>query len=269
MMRGQATQSTMLGRFLAKSGFCAFMVAVAGLVTVTLVTMTPVSKAETILNNPKAVVELFTSQGCSSCPPADAILHRLSDEGEVITLAFHVDYWNYLGWEDTLSSRESTKRQYAYADADNRRSVYTPQVIVNGGAHVVGSDYGAIKMLISDDPDRENHLPVGVDIVRNGSLLKIMVSSGTGTANIAVAYFKNATMVDVERGENAGRTITYRHAVRDFRIIGTWNGAETSYDLPLATLADRQVDGVAVMVQKAVKEKLPGHIIGAAMYLSD
>ncbi|MEP4151235.1 MAG: DUF1223 domain-containing protein, partial [Lentilitoribacter sp.] len=136
------------------------------------------------LQNPIGVVELFTSQGCSSCPPADKALGKLIEEGKVLALSYHVDYWNYLGWEDTLATKEATDRQYAYAKTLKRRGVYTPQVIVNGRDHLVGSNYNGIKARVSKFDSSERGLAVPLTISASSDEISISIGEGEGKASI-------------------------------------------------------------------------------------
>src|SRR5690606_5846696 len=114
----------------------------------------------------KGIVELFTSQGCASCPPADKALETLAREGDVVALAYHVDYWNYLGWEDTLASRDNTERQYAYARMFGRNGVYTPQAVINGREHINGADLAGIRARIDSlaAEDKGMRVPVGMEL---------------------------------------------------------------------------------------------------------
>lgn len=121
---------------------------------------------------PKGVVELFTAQGCSSCPPADAAFRKLVNQGDVIALAYHVDYWNYLGWADTLSSKENTERQYGYAKTMGRSNVYTPQAIVNGRGHLAGADLNGINSQIDTYSSEGNGLTVPISAAMRGDELR-------------------------------------------------------------------------------------------------
>ncbi|HXV31990.1 MAG TPA: thioredoxin family protein [Sinorhizobium sp.] len=217
----------------------------------------------------KGVVELFTSQGCSSCPPADAALKKLIDEGHVVALAYHVDYWNYLGWADTLASKENTARQYAYARMLGRNGVYTPQAILNGRDHMNGSDLQAIKSRLEAMGADGKGLAVPVDAAMGGDEISIKVGAGKGKANVVVVYFDRARVVNVERGENKGKQIAYWHAVRDVQTIGMWNGEPAEFTLPASVLIEgRGNSGCAVLLQSMKDKETPGAIIGAAAVLA-
>lgn len=220
------------------------------------------------INNPVGVVELFTSQGCSSCPPADEALAKLIEEGKVIALSYHVDYWDYLGWKDTLSSAASTERQYRYADTLKRRGVYTPQAIVNGRAHFVGSSYNKIKKSVSTFDATEKGMAVPLTISADGDELNISIGTGNGKANIVAVYFDNENIVDIKRGENTGRKITYHHSVTDIQTIGMWDGSAQNLKLPASVVEKAQKNGAAILLQTMTDEGTPGTILGAASYKS-
>jgi hypothetical protein len=176
------------------------------------------------------VVELFQSQGCSSCPPAAANVRGLSDRPDVLALAFEVDYWDRLGWKDTFSSPAWTARQYAYARAMGRDGVYTPQVVVNGRVEGDGLEPGSLATLISAG-DRG----VGGPKV---SFAAGAVSVGAGAAPARGAdvwlarYDPRLVEVAVKRGENAGRTLPHKDVVREMVLIGRWDGREASFSAP-------------------------------------
>lgn len=171
------------------------------------------------------VVELFTSQGCSSCPPADAILRDLALEDGVIVLGWHVDYWDYLGWKDEFSRPENTERQMGYRDRWNLRTLYTPQAVIHGEAQVVGSNEQEIRMYAGQFKAEK-------------PMMNIAMSTSNGTANISVSaltarlpasdiYLVRITpeaTTNIRRGENAGKTIIYVNVVQEMTWIGNWNG---------------------------------------------
>lgn len=192
----------------------------------------------------KGVVELFTSQGCSDCPPADKVLGQLANDGGVITLAWHVDYWDYLGWKDSFSSKAATSRQRAY-NASIGEGVYTPQFVVNGTR---ASNSPAVLSGL-------NGLPVKLNVSKTGGKLKVEAGSGSGSAKLYLISYTNSASVAIQRGENAGRKIVYRHAVSGITSIGSWQGEAVSLDIA------RRSGGCAVILQRPGT----GAIIGAAM----
>jgi len=217
---------------------------------------------------PKAVLELFTSQGCSSCPPADKLLGKLSQSGDVLTLSMPVDYWDYLGWKDTLASPEHSLRQRAYARSRGDRAVYTPQVVINGRSHVVGSNAPAIDAQIKKELNQHNGLPVDLTLTMEHDTLRVKTGrapdhyTGEG-ATLWLVYYNKSEKVRIARGENRGRTITYHNVVRKMQPIGMWKGKEIQIDLPRNEVMKVGVDSCAVLLQVDRSGK-PGPIIGAA-----
>lgn len=176
-----------------------------------------------VQDNP-VVVELFTSQGCSSCPPADELLAELAGRDDIIPLALHVDYWDYIGWEDKFARHAFTKRQKGYAYASGRKRIYTPQIIVNGAEDVVGSHPMKVMKLIekhSGTPEK-----VRMSLSRSGAELTIRAEALADMApcDVQVVQYQPSRLVQIHRGENAGRAITYTHIVRTLDVIGRWTG---------------------------------------------
>ena len=218
------------------------------------------------MTKPRGVVELFTSQGCSSCPPADKALETLAREGEVVALAYHVDYWNYLGWADTLASKDNTDRQYAYARMFGRNGVYTPQVVLNGREHINGADLSGIRSRIAAMPGEGMGLEVPVDVAVKNDELRIHVGPGEGKANIVIAYFEQQRTINIDEGENRGKTVNYWHAVTDMETIGMWEGKETNLVLPADMLKKKKkAGGCAVLIQRMQSADTPGAILGATV----
>ncbi len=207
---------------------------------------------------PLTVVELFTSQGCSSCPPADAYLGDLAqlDEQEgILALSLHVDYWDNLGWKDPYSSADHTRRQRAYAHYMDLRYVYTPQMVVQGALQATGSDRGAIQRQI----ESARKLPrIDVQLERKGDVLQLALleTSHPVKADIYMIVFDREHTTKVQRGENRGKTITNRNVVRTLQHIGTWQGEAAKLSSPIA----EDGDSCAVIVQSSAT----GAILGAA-----
>ncbi|WP_299963241.1 thioredoxin family protein [uncultured Roseobacter sp.] len=171
------------------------------------------------------VVELFTSQGCSSCPPADALLHELAKRDDVIALALHVDYWDYIGWKDEFADPRHAKRQRAYAIAAQRRSIYTPEMIVNGTTDIVGSK----PMQLARAIDKHKNTParVALSISRQGETVQIdarNLRSTTETMVVQVARYTPLREARITRGENAGHTLSYANVAHSWTVLGEWNG---------------------------------------------
>ncbi|MDJ0823711.1 MAG: DUF1223 domain-containing protein [Paracoccaceae bacterium] len=177
-------------------------------------------------NNP-VVVELFTSQGCSSCPPADALLAALGARDDVIALALHVDYWDYIGWKDSFAIPGHTARQKGYAREGGRRSVYTPQMVINGQHDVVGSKPMKVADLVARH--RAKPRPVALEVSREGGELRIeaRAKGKVSKAQIYVVRFTPSQRVDIHRGENAGLKATYTNIALGWDDAGRWNGQGT------------------------------------------
>jgi len=217
---------------------------------------------------PKGVIELFTSQGCSSCPPADAALGELVAQGDMVVLSYHVDYWNYLGWTDTLSSKENTERQYGYAKSLGRSGVYTPQVVINGRDHVKGTDLAVINDKVKTLSQNGKGLDVPVTAAMRGDEIEIEIDAGKGQADVVVAYFTKRQQVDVTKGENSGKTMEYWHAVYDVQSVGTWNGQSMKLTLPGKLMGKSKKDGCAILLQASGPGGEPGAILGATVLMA-
>ncbi|WP_420960335.1 DUF1223 domain-containing protein [Brucella sp. IR073] len=221
------------------------------------------------LSATRGVVELFTSQGCVSCPPADATLSELAKRTDLVTLAFHVDYWDYLGWRDTLATSENTARQNAYRNALKARMIYTPQVILNGRTELNGNDAKSIKAGIARLADGPGGLSVPVSISRQDGQ-RLVIEAGAGRkpdtpVHLLVAYFDDKITVPIGKGDNRGRSVTYRNAVRDIETIGMWDGKPLRVEIPASELSKKKASGCAVLLQEVGYDNRLGGILGAAM----
>jgi hypothetical protein len=213
----------------------------------------------------QAVVELFTSQGCSSCPPADALLADLAHRPDVVAVTLPVDYWDYLGWKDTLAQPAFSQRQKAYAQARGDRQVYTPQIVVNGHKPCIGSDRSKVEQFVSGGSDGRPALSVPVTLAERGDAVIIEVGPSLqrgGSAGLIVLPILKAQPVSIGRGENRGRTITYANVARGLHRVGEWRGEAARFEVPLAT-ARAGADGYVVLLQ-AEEGNHPGVILGAA-----
>lgn len=180
------------------------------------------------------IVEYFTSQGCSSCPPADVYAAELSKRSDVLPLAYHVDYWDYIGWKDTLGSPAFTARQRSYSDALNLRGVYTPQMVVDGRLEGVGSHRSEINAMIETRQKNAEQVALSVDERDGHRTLRLAASrqSQGSPATVWLVSYTKSTNVTISRGENRGRTITYVNAVSGIQKLGTWTGKALKIDLP-------------------------------------
>ena len=217
--------------------------------------------------DPRAVVELFTSQGCSSCPPADKIIGELAKDPSVIALSMPSDYWDYLGWKDTLADSRFSARQKAYSQMRGDRDVYTPQAIVNGSAHVIGSDRSKIDSAIGATKKADGVMSVPVTMTLAGKQITVSVAaSGKSPAaqgEIWICSVSKAVPIMIGRGENRGREITYHNVVRTLLKVGDWNGTSGSWTVPLENISRDGVDAAVVFVQDGNRDK-PGPMLGAA-----
>lgn len=188
------------------------------------------------------VVELYTSQGCSACPPADEMMHALAERDDVIALALHVDYWDYIGWKDVFARPEHAERQRGFAARAGKNMVYTPQMVIDGVAHVVGNKpvrVTEILMKHAEAPD-----PVAVSVARDGDAVTIRAQGRVSeTVDVHLVRFVRKQSVAITRGENRGKTISYANVVRDWSVLTQWSGRSPlelrvalSDDLPLAVL---------------------------------
>lgn len=214
---------------------------------------------------PEKVVELFTSQGCSSCPPADQLAERMvREEDNILTVLLPVDYWDYLGWKDTLASPVHSQRQRAYAARRGDRSVYTPQMVINGEEHVVGSRESDVRAALS----RTEPFTAAIDLKISDMVVQATVDGKLPAgARMATVYFlsiKEEAMVDIGRGENAGRKIRYVNVVRHLQPMGMWSGGEETFRMPKSKLMLKGDARCAVLVQIEDQEG-PGQIVGAAV----
>jgi hypothetical protein len=219
------------------------------------------------MKRPLGVVELFTSQGCNSCPLADAIFADLVKRGDLVALAYHVDYWDYLGWQDTLATADNTQRQYDYAKSFGVHSVYTPQAVVNGRTHMRGSSRTEIADTIDKFDKSGEGMSVDIKVIRAGDSIVIDAGEGTGEdqGRVVLVHFNPAQLVTIERGENVGKTITYWNAVTAIQTVGMWHGAAARYELPASEVAKKGAGGCAVLLQAKGPNGLPGPILGAAL----
>lgn len=226
------------------------------------------SAEEAVKSKPVGVVELFTSQGCSNCPKADRAIESLAGRSDVVTIAYHVDYWNYMGWQDTLSAKENTERQYGYAKTLGIRNVFTPQIVLNGVHDTKLTNPDGIVAALKQLGGTDHAMPVAVSAVLSPEEMTITigdsVAPGVEKADVVVAYFRKHSMVEIQKGENQGKKIVYRNAVTKLETVGMWEGKALTVKLPAAVLAKRGFDGCAILLQSHDGDDNPGRILGAA-----
>ena len=216
---------------------------------------------------PRAVVELFTSQGCSSCPPADELFQTLAADPKVIALSFPVDYWDYLGWKDTLASPRNSERQRAYAKARGDGAIYTPQAVVNGKTHVNGALIADITSAIEQTNKEMLASRVPLWFWQEANTLNIatgatptVLGKPVKEATIWLGVVQTRASVEVKKGENAGKTLVYTNVVRELTPIGLWKGQAMKIQIPRAAVMLPETQKSVVLIQ----EGKAGPIIAAA-----
>ena len=247
-----------LSRHIHRLAICAAALALAA----------PASAEPAATSRPiNAIIELFTSQGCSSCPPADALLKTYANTSGVLALSLPVDYWDYIGWKDTLASPKNTERQRSYVKAIGRGPVYTPQAVINGVTDAVGSDQAAIDRAIMKSSKLLEDRRVAVSFQRESSSLVVETGAqpaGTDLteATIWLVVMKKSADVAIKRGENSGKTISYVNVVRDMTPIGVWNGKPAVFQLTMGAVMDPETEDSVVLLQEGANGT--GAIVGAA-----
>jgi hypothetical protein len=215
--------------------------------------------------NIRAVVELFTSQGCSSCPPADTLLQTYAADPSVIALSMPVDYWDYLGWKDTFASPRNSERQRAYAKARGDGAIYTPQVVVNGTIHANGAQKSDIDNAIDLTAANRTVPHVPIRFWQEGNTLNVAASGADvgpdfREATVWLAVVQTSGSVEIQKGENAGKKLTYTNIVRELTPIGLWKGQPLLIQIPRAAVMQAATQKSVVFIQ----EGKAGPIIGAA-----
>ncbi|MEQ8334486.1 DUF1223 domain-containing protein [Nisaea sp.] len=198
------------------------------------------------------VLELFTSQGCSSCPPADELLGELAQEPDVIALAYHVDYWNYIGWEDPFSSKEMSDRQRRYGHAMKLRTIYTPQLVIDGEVDLVGSRRSLVLQELERRRAQRSGPGLAVTLTRDGADFELLLNAEQGAdyagAELFLVGSDERHVTEVPRGENRGRTLEDFAVVRYYRSLGHWDGKAGTLRIP-GNAASMQTDRLSVLVQ--------------------
>lgn len=225
-----------------------------------------IAMATPAVADPRAVVEMFTSQGCSSCPPADRILGELASDPSVIALSLPIDYWDYLGWKDTLADARFTARQRAYSQMRGDRAVYTPQAIVNGTANVLGSDRAGIETAATRTRSVDGVMSVPVTLTKSGRHIGVAVAAAGRagrTGEVWICAVSKRVPITIARGENRGQQITYHNVVRNMLKAGDWSGEAGTWTVPLENILRDGIDAAVVYVQDGSRDR-PGPMLGAA-----
>ena len=212
-----------------------------------------------------SVLELFTSQGCSSCPTADALLRSYAARQDIVALSLPVDYWDYLGWRDTLASPKFTHRQRAYAEQRGDGRVYTPQVVVNGLVHVVGSRKDEIDQAIAETSEQLASHRIELMARTDGNTINIEVGaipagSDMSGGTIWLAVVQPSVEVEIRRGENSGKKVIYANVVRELTAIGMWSEKPTTIDLQQSAVLQEKGQRCAVLLQQGTV----GPMVGAS-----
>ncbi len=212
-------------------------------------------------------IELYTSQGCSSCPPADKLLGEIAHKPGVIAVTLPVDYWDYIGWKDTFGKSGHTARQRAYAKIRGDGQVYTPQAVINGVAHVVGSDAAAIEKAREQNFGKSGALTVPLKVVKTDAGLSVEIGAGgpatPAQANIWLFRIKKQSEVFIGRGENKDRKLSYTNIGLSAARIGEWMGKELKVDIAQSVVDSPDSDGWIIVLQ-AGDSKMPGAVLAAA-----
>jgi hypothetical protein len=222
--------------------------------------------ASSALCDPRAVIELFTSQGCSSCPPADKLLAELRNDSSLLTLTLPINYWDYLGWKDTLALPGHTARQRAYSVMRGDHEIYTPQVVINGVAQALGSDRGEIENAVAQGRGvAALRVPIKMSVA--GDTVTVVLPNGSGdnaAGEVWLCPVSRSVPVVIGRGENRGRTITYTNVVRRWVRLGTWSGKSETFTVPVDAIKGAGIDEIAIIVQSGTSEH-PGAVLGATL----
>lgn len=242
-----------------------FLLSLVGVGLAAVLLLAPGSRAPLIAGSPEqpVLVELFTSQGCSSCPPAEAYLGELAQRDDLVVLSMHVNYWDYIGWKDPFASDDTTNRQRAYGLRIGQGRVYTPQMVMNGVFDAVGSRRGLVNQAISK-ARTGSQIAVALTMESAGGLLiSLPATAYDGDAAIWLARYDDEHITEVQRGENSGRTLRNVNVVRELRQIGTWSGQPLDIRLAadaLITADGKGNDGCVIIVQ----DNKFGRVLGVA-----
>jgi hypothetical protein len=212
--------------------------------------------------NAPVLVELFTSQGCSSCPPADKLAGKLAQRDDVIVASLNVDYWDYLGWRDTLAKKEYTQRQYDYARARGDGQVYTPQMVMNGALHAVGSNSSNVAKAIDDARALSSRVPMDVSVSASEVSINIGGDAALGGGDVWLMGIKAKVEVQIERGENSGSTVVYHNVVHRLSPAGMWKGKPEQLVMSRKAVAPHGCTSCVAVLQKPNG----GEIMGLAKF---
>jgi len=249
---------------LARYAFAGLLATFAALAPAQAQTLAPAGEPPAMR---PVVIEMFTSQGCSSCPPADKLLAGIARRAGVFALSLPVDYWDYVGWKDTLALPYHARRQRHYAKVRGDSRVYTPQAVISGVEHVIGSDPAALLKAAEDCYTRHGALSVSIKVtpVDGGLRVELGASSGKGPREASLVVVRVAARKDVKirRGENSGKLLTYVNVARGFSRVGEWSGEAAVFTIPRDQIVGDGADGWMIFLQ-AGEPNRPGVILAAA-----
>lgn len=231
--------------------------------TLLALSMLPPVVAGELRAKPKAVLELFTSQGCSSCPQADALLEQMNQNSDYIALAYHVDYWDYIGWPDTFGAKANSDRQRDYAESWGSSRIFTPQLVVNGVKGVVASRKKDVDSALGT-----TGLSLPITLTPSKDMLEVSIEGNDDMQEgvVWLVTFIDRAEVDIERGENEGKRIAYTQIVTGRQAVGVWDPDTGAHlKLPLSEVLTDTSNGAVIMVQQE-RNGLPGRILGAASF---
>jgi hypothetical protein len=206
------------------------------------------------------LLELFTSEGCSPCPPADELLAELAGRPDVLALSFHVDYWDRLGWKDPFSSPDATRRQHGYAELLGLATVYTPQMVVDGRWQAVGSDRGEVEQALGSARRTRDDVPVSLAFNHGRAQITMGQGGGGIAATLLLIGFDRRHVTAVARGENGGRTLAHVDVVRSIEEVAPFDGRARAIELPIRTPCDRLA---------AILQARDGRVLGVAVRDAD
>lgn len=239
-----------------------FLGALGALVLGLAIAAGPAARATDTAEGRLVVVELFTSQGCNSCPPADALLAELAARPDILALSFHVDYWDYIGWKDPFASAQHSERQRDYVSKLGLRYVYTPQIVVDGRHDVVGSKRRAVLRAIETAVAAKPAVAVTLTDAEGGQALLSEGEAPDAGATVWLVTFDDGHDTPVVRGENRGKVLHNANVVRELVALGTWVGEAKTYPIDLARARAEGRGGCAVIVQGGAG----GPVLGAGVF---